>query len=152
MEFFKIYPKKGLVFFFYGYGFKAFKYFVIDNDAAIINKIFYNLNKFNKKGNKITIISLKFFIEAHHKLKEKEIDKLTNTTKDFSHLLSEFGKVNSVSNEVAIYMVGNALQKKYFSSCRVFQLYFYKNLFDPKESSEILTDEYLTKNSRNFTK
>ena len=30
-------------------------------------------------------------------------------------------------------------------TCGLFQLYFYKNLFDPNENSKILNDEHLTK-------
>ena len=31
------------------------------------------------------------------------------------------------------------------STCGIFQIYFYKNLFDPEEKSSIIKDEFLTK-------
>ena len=34
------------------FGFKGFKEFVIQNDKKIINKIFYRVEKFDKKDNK----------------------------------------------------------------------------------------------------
>ena len=52
-----------------------------------------NLEKFNKKDTKINLVSLTFSIESYKKTKEKSLDNLTNTAKDFFHLLSEFGKL-----------------------------------------------------------
>ena len=52
-----------------------------------------NLEKFNKKDTKINLVSLTFSIESYKKTKEKSLDNLTNTVKDFFHLLSEFGKL-----------------------------------------------------------
>ena len=37
-------------------------------------------------------------------------------------------------------------------TCEIFQLYFYKNLFDPVSDSKIIYDEFLTKkNSGDIT-
>ena len=37
------------------------------------------------------------------------------------------------------------LQELTTSACGIFQLYFYKNLFDPVSDSKIIDDEFLTK-------
>ena len=42
-------------------------------------------------------------------------------------------------------MVDNELQKINTSTCGNFQLYFYKNLFDPEKNSKIQHHEKLTK-------
>ena len=47
-SFSNIYPKTELLLF-DRQGFQGLKYFIIDNDKATINKLLYNLNKFNKK-------------------------------------------------------------------------------------------------------
>ena len=73
------------------------------------------------------------------------MSKLTDTTEDFFHLLAEFTKVNNLSNEMMVVMVNDELQEIYSDSCSLFQLYFYKNLFDSNENSKILNDKQLTK-------
>lgn len=52
-------PRKNLLLF-DRFGFTGFKKFVINNDMDLIDKVFYNVNRFNKKENKINLISLKF--------------------------------------------------------------------------------------------
>ena len=42
-------------------------------------------------------------------------------------------------------LVDDEIQEIYSDTCGLFQLYFYKNLFDPDENSKILNDEHLTK-------
>ena len=82
----------------------------------------FNFKKFNKKDTKINIVSLTFSIKSYKKIKEKSLDNLTDTAKDFYHLLSEFGKLKK--------------QKKKTDMCGTFQLYFYKNLFDPQKKKK----------------
>ena len=41
----------------------------------------------------------------------------------------------------------NTIQNLTTSTCGLFQLYFYKNLFDPDEKSKILNHQTLTKNT-----
>ena len=58
--FLDIHPKKKKLFLFYSLGFTGFKEFIIDNDLNIIDKLLYNVNKFNKNDEKINLINLKF--------------------------------------------------------------------------------------------
>ena len=53
----------------------------------------FNLEKCNKKDKKINLLSLTFSIESFKKIKENSLDNLTDTAKDFFHLLSEFEKL-----------------------------------------------------------
>ena len=92
MELSKYIPKNTITLLFDSQGSPGFKYFIVDNDYLTINKLPYNLDKFNKKDNNLSLASLKFSIEAYYKLKKWEISKLTDTAKDFSHLPTEFVK------------------------------------------------------------
>ena len=51
------------------FGFEGLKEFIIQDDQKIINKIFYGVEKFDKKGNKITLMTLGFSIPEYKKLK-----------------------------------------------------------------------------------
>ena len=62
-------------------------------------------------------------------------------------MLAEFAKVNNLSNEMMVVLVDDEIQEISLDTCGLFQLYFYKNLFDPDENSKILNDEHLTKKS-----
>ena len=62
-------------------------------------------------------------------------------------LISEFGKVNNIKNEITLYLVDDQLQESTSDMCDMFQLYFYKNLFDPLHNFEIINDNKLTNNT-----
>ena len=51
------------------FGFEGLKEFIIQDDQKIINKIFYGVEKFDKKGNKFTLLTLGFSIPEYKKLK-----------------------------------------------------------------------------------
>ena len=42
-------------------------------------------------------------------------------------------------------MLVDEIQEIYSDNCSLYQLYFYKNLFDPDENSKILNDEHFKK-------
>ena len=89
VDFLNLHPKKE-IFMFDNFGFEGFKEFVIQDDQKIINKIFYGVQKFDKKDNQITLVTLKFSIPEYKKL--KSFDKLSETTVDLLHLINEYGK------------------------------------------------------------
>ena len=60
--------EKKEIFLFDSFGFTGFKKFVINNDANILNKILFGIQKFEKKDQKITIISLKFSMKEYEKI------------------------------------------------------------------------------------
>ena len=143
-SFLNIYPKTELLSF-DSELFEGLKFFIIDDDEEIINKLLYNLNKFNKKDKNVKLVSLKFSVDAYHKLKKNKISRLIDTAKDFFNLLSEFARVNNLTHEMIVVMVDDELQELYLEICGVFQLYFCKHLFDPDENSKMLLHQHLTK-------
>ena len=84
------------------FGFEGLKEFVIQDDQKIINKIFYGVEKFDKKDNKITLVTLRFSIPEYKKL--ENFDKFSKTTVDLLHLINEYGKKHRLRNEVIIHL------------------------------------------------
>ena len=131
------------VFLFYSFGFEGFKEFVIDNDRNILNKILFEIEKFQKKDNKITLITLKFSMNEYEKIKNGH--RLRPTTQDLLHLMYQFGKLHKIKDIVKVHLVDDQLQKVQTDTCGMFQLYFYFNLFMPFENSSIIQDTKLSK-------
>ena len=84
-SFLDFHPKRDLLLF-DSFGFVGFKQFIVDNNKNIIDKMLFNLEKFSKKDTKINLFWLTFSIESYKQIKEKSLDNLTNTAKDFFHL------------------------------------------------------------------
>ena len=101
------------------------------------------LKKLKKKDKKVTIITLNFSIIKYEKI--KNANRLSITTQDLLHLMNEFGKKHNLINEVTVHFVHDQLQKTETDICGIFQLYFYVNLFNPVENSQIISDKTLTK-------
>ena len=68
-------------------GFESFKFFILSNDETLINKLLYDVNKFNKKDNKINLVTVQFSLPVHEKLKGNELNLLTTTAQDLFHVL-----------------------------------------------------------------
>ena len=85
-SFLDLHPKKEILMF-DSFGFEGFKEFVIQDDQKIINKIFYGVENFDKKDNKITLVTLRFSIPEYKKL--KNMDKLSKTTVYLLHLINQ---------------------------------------------------------------
>ena len=66
-SFLDIYPKKDLLFF-DSFGFIGFKQFIVDDDKNIIDKMLFNLKKFNKINTNINLVSPTFSIESYKKM------------------------------------------------------------------------------------
>ena len=85
----------------------------------------FNFKKFNNKDTKINLVLLTFSIKHYEKIKEKSLDNLTNTAKDFFHHLSEFGKLKKQNRKkMNIILLDDQLQELTAGACGIFQLYF----------------------------
>ena len=130
--------KEKKFFLFDSFGFEGFKEFVIDNDRNILNKILFGIEKFQKKDNKITLITLKFSMNEYEKIKNGH--RLRPATQDLLPLMNEFGKLHKIKDIVKVHLVDDQLQKIETDTCGIFQIYFYFNLFMPFENSSIIKD------------
>lgn len=107
-------------------------FFIISNDKNALDKVLFNLRSFNEKDSKINLVTLRFSWSAYDKLKQEEGKKLlTNFTQNLFYLLSKFSKFNKIKNEVKLILVDDELQRIDSDTFGGFQLYLYKNLFDP---------------------
>ena len=123
--------------------FEGFKEFIIQNDQKIIKKIFYGVEKFEKKDKKITLVTLRFFIPEYKN--PQNFDKLGKTTVDLFHLINEYGKKHRLMSEVIFHLVDDQLQMIEKETCGMYQIYFYVNLFKPLDNSSILSKKNLSK-------
>ena len=79
-------------------------------------------------------------------MSQKTKSQLTETAQNLFHLMEQFAKLKN-SQCMNIIILENRVQDLLTSDCSPFQLYFYKNLFDPEEKSKILHHQKLTKNT-----
>ena len=89
---------------------------------------------------------MKFRFQTWQKMSHKVKEPLTDTAQIFFHLLEQFAKLKK-SECMNILILENNVEDLLWSTCGLFQLYFYKNLFDPDEKSKILDHENLNKKS-----
>ena len=78
-------------------------------------------------------------------LSEQEIDSLSGTARNFFRFVQAFGIKLKLINFVNIRMVEDRVQDLNSSTCGIFHLYFYDNLFNPNENSKIQGNTKLTK-------
>ena len=142
-SFLDIQPKKNLLLF-DSHGLDGFKYFIVDNDEKIIDELLYNFKncKINNADTKIKLCSMTFDSTIWNKMSNQKKSQLNETATYFFHLLYQFAKLKK-TNKMNIVILENNLQELTSSTCGIFQLYFYKNLFDPSIRSTILEQKNL---------
>ena len=145
-SFMDIHPKNNLLLF-DSFGLESFKHFIVNYDPQIINQLLYNFKKCESKTNqKLPLCVMKFCDETWQKMSQKTKDQLTDTAHNFFHLLEQFVKLKK-TRCMNLLILENTIQNLTTSTCGLFQLYLYKNLFDPDEKSKILNHQRLTKNT-----
>ena len=134
---------KSEIFLFDSFGFEGFKEFVLQDNRKTLNQILYGIEIFEKKDNKVTIITLTFSMNEYEKI--KNANRLSTTTQALLHFMNKFRKKHNLKNEVMVHFVDDQLQKTETDTCGIFQLYFYVNVFNPVEYSQIISDKTLMK-------
>ena len=99
----------------------------------------------DRTDKKITLCKVKFRFSACKELTEDEILSLSDTVRQFFYFVQSFRNKLKLRSFVNIWMVEDRLQDLKTSTCGIFQIYFYKNLFDPEEKSKINGETRLTK-------
>ena len=142
-SFLDIQPKKTLLLF-DSHGLDGFKYFIVDNDEKIIDKLLYNFKncKIDNADTKIKLCSMTFDSAIWERKSNQKKSQLNEAATYFFHLLYQFAKLKK-TNKMNIVILENNLQELSSTTCGIFQLYFYKNLFDPSIQSTILEHKNL---------
>ena len=99
----------------------------------------------NMTDNKITLVNIRFNLNACKNLSKRELDALSDTATNFFHFIQAFGKKLKLHNFVNIRAVEDRVQDLNSVTCGIFQLYFYNNFFNPDENSKIQNKMRLNK-------
>ena len=75
---------------------------------------------------------MKLSTDSWEKLAHTKTEQLTDTSQNLFHLLMEFFKLKK-TKERNILILEHPVQEITSSTCGLFQLYFYKNIFDPDD-------------------
>ena len=98
-----------------------------------------------RTDSKITLCKIQFNLNACKKLSKVELDSLSDTATNIFQFVQAFGIKLKLRNFVDIWMVEDRLQDLDSSTCSIFQLYFYDNLFNPDKNSKIQENTRLNK-------
>ena len=90
-----------------------------------------------RTDNKITLVNIKFPMEAQKNLDKNELDNLSDTTHDFFILFNHLKTSSKYVDFANLWLVQNPIQDLDTVTCGIFQIYFYINLFNPDVKSKI---------------
>ena len=133
------------IFLFDSYGIEGLKHFIIQDDKKIVDKILVGIDKMDRSDNKITLCKIKFNLGACKQLSEDKILSLSDTARDFFYFVQAFGNKLKLRSFLNIWMVEDRLQDLDSSTCGIFQIFFYENLFNPLETSKLHGETKLNK-------
>ena len=127
-------------------GSDGFKTFIVDNDERIINELLFNFKKckISLTDQKITLCEMKFSVSTWENMPHTKKEQMIETAQNFFHLLQQFAKLKK-TNDMNILILEQPVQDLTSSNCGIFQLYFYKNFFEPNKKSKIINHENLKK-------
>ena len=125
------------------FGVDALKNFIIQDDKKVIKKILFGADQLKRTDDKITLVNIKFNLNACKNLSKKERDALSDTTTNCFHFFKAFG--NQLKFLVNIWMVEDRVQDLDSVMCGIFQIYFNDNLFNPDQNSKIQDKKRLNK-------
>ena len=97
-----------------------------------------------KTDNKITLVNIKFNLNACKNLTKKELDVLSDTATN-SSFVQAFGNKLKLRDFVNICIVEDRLQDLNSVTCGIFQMNFHDNLFNPNKNSKIQNKKRINK-------
>ena len=133
------------IFFFDSFGLDGLKGFIIQDNKRVIEKVFFGTEQMTRTDNKITLVNIRFNLNACKSLSKKELDGLSDTASNFFHFIQAFGNKLKLRDLVNIWMVEDRIQDLNSVTCGIFQIYFYDNLFNSDENSKIQNKKRLNK-------
>ena len=93
------------IFFFDSFGVDGLKSFIIQDDKKFIEKILFGTNQMKKADDKVTLVNIRFNLNACKNLSKKELDALSHLATIFFHFIQAFGKKLKLKDFVNIWMV-----------------------------------------------
>ena len=93
------------IFFFDSFGVDGLKSFIIQDDKKFIEKILFGTNQMKKADDKVTLVNIRFNLNACKNLSKKELDSLSDTATNFFHFIQAFGNKLKLKDFVNIWMV-----------------------------------------------
>ena len=123
----------------------GFKSLIIQNDQNVIEKILLGTEQLARTDKKITLVNIKFSLNACKNLSKNELDKLSNTARDFFYFVQSFGDKLKLRGFVNFWVVEDRIQDPDTVNCGIFQIYFYDNLFNPDKNSKMQDKKKLNK-------
>ena len=111
----------------------------------MVNKILLGVEQMTRTDQKITLCKVKFNLAACRDLTKNEVDSLSDTARNFFQFVQAFGIKLKLRGFVNIWMVEDRIQDLDSATCGIFQIHFYKNLFNPNGKSKIQDQARLTK-------
>ena len=79
------------LFFFDTFGVDGLKSFIIQDDRKVIEKILFGTEQLTRTDNKITLVNIKFSLNAFKNLNKNKLDNLSDTARDFFCFVQSFG-------------------------------------------------------------
>ena len=79
-------PKTDILFF-DSFGVDGVKTFIIRDDKKVLQKILFGKEQSIRTDNKITLVNIKFNLNACKNLSKKELDNLSDTARDFFYFV-----------------------------------------------------------------
>ena len=101
----------------------------------------------NRSDQKIALCKIKFNLGACKVLTKKEVDSLSDTARNFFYFIQAFGLKLKLRSFVDIWMVEDKVQYLDSTTCGIFQIYFYDNLFNPDKNSKIQSETKFKKST-----
>ena len=84
-------PQTDLLFCFVSFGVDGLKSFIIQDDQKVIGKILLETEQLTRADNKITLVNIKFSLNACKNLSKNELNNLSDTARDFFYFFHSFG-------------------------------------------------------------
>ena len=99
-----------IYFCFYSFGVDGLKNFIIQDDKKVIQNILFGTEQLPRTDNKITLVNVKFSLNACKNLTKNEPDNLSDKARDFFYFIQSFGNKLKLRDFVNLWVVEDCIQ------------------------------------------
>ena len=133
------------LFFFDIFGVDGLKGVIIQEDKIVVKKILFGTEQLTRTDKKITLVNMKFNLNACKNLSKKELDNLRDTARDFFYFIQSFGNKLKLRDFVNIWMVEDRIQDLGSVTCDIFKYTFTTICLTPTKTAKYKTKQNETK-------